>query len=45
MQEYFWLLIVILCLTWYLAITGFIVFRGAKDIKKMLQQIKEEKGE
>ncbi len=45
MQQYFWLLLTIFCLAWYLVITGFIVFRGAKDIKKMLLQIEKHRNE
>jgi hypothetical protein len=45
MQHYFWLLLTIFCLGWYLVITGYIVFRGADDIKKMLEQIKKHRNE
>ena len=45
MHQYIWLLLTIFCLTWYLVITGFIVFKGAGDIKKMLMKIKEHKDE
>ena len=45
MQQYFWLLLTIFSLGWYLVITGYIVFRGAGDIKKMLKQIKKHSDE
>jgi cell division protein FtsB len=45
MQQYFWLLLTIISLGWYLIIMGYIAFRGAGDIKKMLAQIKKQRDE
>ena len=41
MQHIFWLLLSLACLAWYLFVTGYIAFRGAFDIKKMLKNIAE----
>ena len=39
MKHIFWLLLSLACLAWYLFVTGYIAFRGALDIRKMLKNI------
>ena len=39
MEHIFWLFLSIACIIWYLVITGYVAFRVAFDIKKMLKNL------
>jgi hypothetical protein len=39
MEHGFWFILSIGCIGWYLAITGYIAFKGLFDIKSMLKNI------
>ena len=43
MEHKFWLFLSIGCILWYLAVTGYIAFRGLLDIKSMLKEIQSPK--
>ncbi|MBP9900446.1 MAG: hypothetical protein IT579_13525 [Verrucomicrobia subdivision 3 bacterium] len=37
-----WFILTIACVIWYIAITWYVAFRGAKDIKEMLAQLRNK---
>jgi hypothetical protein len=39
----FWKLLTAACLLWYATITVYVAIRGARDIRSMLQRLKENR--
>jgi len=39
MEHWFWLSLSIGCILWYLTITGYVAYHGAKDIRSMLKNM------
>ncbi len=42
MQHWFWLGLSVAAVGWYLAVTVYVAFRGAKDIKQMFRRLEEQ---
>lgn len=45
MEHWFWLSMIVACLTWYMFITGYVAYKGAYDIRSMLNRLKRAKRE
>jgi hypothetical protein len=41
-SEWFWWLLVMICIAWYSTITVYVGIRGAVDIKQMLKRLSDE---
>ncbi|HPU27364.1 MAG TPA: hypothetical protein PK458_14395 [Phycisphaerae bacterium] len=41
MAEYFWLALVVSCLTWYSTVTIYVAIKGVADIKSMLRRLSQ----
>ena len=42
MKHWFWLVVISVTLIWYIVVTALVAFRGWKDIRHMLNDLKEE---
>ncbi len=42
MEHWFWLLLCVLVMTWYVVVTIIVGYKGGKDIKVMIEELKSK---